>query len=174
MNLIFLKKPITYIGLIGIALLLCVVAIVLKVTDPSDPKFDPYQFKFTDYPRSELASILDKLIKPGQDRADVERILMNSGGANMNEVVCGEGSQKIKLINYFIKLPMIYITKSGIFNNVLWDLSNNITLLYDAQNKAEASSSYFGSGFNKSTISNAITNLCGSQLISNPKRNQEK
>ena len=59
-----------------------------KVTDPSDPRFDPTKFSFSDYPRDEqLASALKKILKPNMEREVVEKLLVDAGNAQVVEAV---------------------------------------------------------------------------------------
>ena len=55
-----------------------------KVTDPSDPKFNPDKFKFEDYPGIPLMTdALKKLFPVGTPKEFVEKILVDVGGARL-------------------------------------------------------------------------------------------
>lgn len=55
-----------------------------KVTDPSDPKFNPDKFSFNDYKtHEELRDAFRKLFPVGTDREFIERVLVNAGGAKI-------------------------------------------------------------------------------------------
>lgn len=55
-----------------------------KVTDPRDPRFDPMQFDFNDYQSHEqMADVLRLILSPGMTRAEVEKYLVEVGGADI-------------------------------------------------------------------------------------------
>lgn len=77
-----------------ILLILCLAVVAcnpFKVIDPSDPRFDPYKFRFSDYVRftkgekskgdkyyeSELYLVIKELLKPGINEEKVDKILLN-------------------------------------------------------------------------------------------------
>jgi hypothetical protein len=129
---------------IAIALVLwCVVFDVFKVTDPSDPKFDPYQFKFTDYSLQELDGVFIKLFHPGVDRTFVENVLVSRGGADI--VKSGD------VIAYAFKLPLLYISK-GIPTFAYSEGGCALRFKYDSSDKAVALQSCIGAGFNPEII----------------------
>lgn len=52
-----------------------------KVTDPSDPRFEPDRFSFRDYEtHEELTDAFRKLFPPGTSKEFVERVLVKAGG----------------------------------------------------------------------------------------------
>lgn len=53
-----------------------------KITDPSDPRFDPMKFEFTDYVGDdELQRVLDIMFSIGTEKSEVENFLMKIGKA---------------------------------------------------------------------------------------------
>jgi hypothetical protein len=52
-----------------------------KITDPNDHRFDPMQFKFSDYNVSQNYNVISKLFASGDARGYVEKILIESAGA---------------------------------------------------------------------------------------------
>jgi len=58
------------------------VADAIKVTDPTDPRFNPDEFKFTDYKNpDELVVIYKKIFPIGTSKEFVDRVLVKAGGA---------------------------------------------------------------------------------------------
>jgi hypothetical protein len=132
--------------LYGIALVLvlwCIVFDVFKVTDPSDPKFDPYKFKFTDYSLQELGGVFGKLFHPGVDRAFIENVLVSSGGART--YISAE------TVNYSWTTPFIYV-KVGIPVFAYTEGSSIILVKYNQDGKAVAMQSSVNGGFNVEVI----------------------
>ena len=57
-----------------------------KVSDPSDPRFDPMQFKFSDYRGTgQLPDVLRTIFPPGTKKEFVDKVLVNSGRAKINQ-----------------------------------------------------------------------------------------
>lgn len=70
---------------LSLILCFCVVACnPFKVTDPSDPRFDPMKFRFEDYDRTGLHRALSKLLPVGTPESKVDSLLLN--GANATKV----------------------------------------------------------------------------------------
>lgn len=72
------------IGLVGSAALLLgwmLLSVPAKITDPNGPRFDPMQFKFSDYQPKQWPDVLRKVFQPGDSRAKVEAILVKHAGA---------------------------------------------------------------------------------------------
>ena len=68
----------------------------MKVTDPSDPRFDPDAFRFEDYlTKEELIDAFRKLFPPGTPKEFVDRALIKAGGAQSWE------SDSIKNLFYY-------------------------------------------------------------------------
>ncbi|MCB1558099.1 MAG: hypothetical protein KDJ50_04175 [Alphaproteobacteria bacterium] len=66
-----------------------------KVTDPSDPKFNPDKFKFEDYPGIPLMTdALKKLFPVGTPKEFVEKILVDVGGARLENILTAEQIEK--------------------------------------------------------------------------------
>jgi len=60
-----------------------------KVTDPSDPKFDPNKFEFDDYSGDMgILHAMRQIFYVGMPRDDVEKILLN-GGARLKRIIFG-------------------------------------------------------------------------------------
>jgi len=59
----------------------------MKVTDPSNPKFDPDQFSFKDnfFNRQSKIDAFRKLFPPGTSKEFVDRVLIESGGARTSQ-----------------------------------------------------------------------------------------
>jgi hypothetical protein len=58
-----------------------------KVTDPRDPRFDPMEFRFTDYKsREEEETVFYScFLSKGTEKAFVDKILVDAGGARVKE-----------------------------------------------------------------------------------------
>jgi hypothetical protein len=62
----------------------------LLVTNPDDPRFDPRQFRFSNYskPRGnepEFKKAITKMFPPGTDKAYVDKILVDRAGARVDK-----------------------------------------------------------------------------------------
>lgn len=55
-----------------------------KVVNPNDPKFDPLKFKYMDHRTEDLAAVFKRMFKPGDSRAYVEAVLVQSAGSKAN------------------------------------------------------------------------------------------
>jgi hypothetical protein len=79
-----MKRKIRFSVAVACALLLggfMVLANPFKVTDPSDPRFDPMQFRFEDYSdEKKFQEVLDILFPQGTKRSRVEEILIDHAG----------------------------------------------------------------------------------------------
>lgn len=86
----------------GLFLLLAVAAFVIvnpfKVTDPSDPRFDPDKFKFSNYSYDDdsLRDAFQKLFPIGTPKDFVDRVLVDAGGATG-----GQGRTLKELYSYY-------------------------------------------------------------------------
>lgn len=74
-----------------VALLISLTAIAscnpLKVTDPSDPRFNPDKFRFVDYrSREEKIDAFRNLFPVGTSKEFVDRVLVSSGGSKSSEI----------------------------------------------------------------------------------------
>jgi hypothetical protein len=57
-----------------------------KVIDPADPQFNPGSFRFEDYStRAQMQYALQSILKSGMTRQQIDRILVKSGKASVNE-----------------------------------------------------------------------------------------
>jgi hypothetical protein len=154
-------------GIVIALILWCVAFDVFKVTDPSDPKFDPYQFKFTDYSLQELDGVFSKLFHPGVDRTFIENVLVSRGGADI--VKSGN------TIMYAFKPPLLYISK-GIPTFAYSEGGFGLRFKYDSSDKAIALQSPFGAGFNPEIITKpekAYSDEMQKQLIMKVRKEQE-
>lgn len=67
-----------YPALLSILLLLA--SCDSKVTDPSDPRFDPAQFDFNDYQNyDDLSAVFRSVLTPGVHKEDVDALLVAAG-----------------------------------------------------------------------------------------------
>ncbi len=72
---------------LGVGIILCLVGWIaimhpFKVVDPTDPRFDPVKFSFSDYKtKEELRSAFLKLFPLGTDSSFVDNVLIEVGGA---------------------------------------------------------------------------------------------
>lgn len=57
----------------------------LKVTDPSDPRFDPYSFKYKDYDGGlcSMREVYRSIFEVGDTKTFVDDVLVKSGGAKL-------------------------------------------------------------------------------------------
>lgn len=74
-----------------------------KVTDPTDPRFDPDKFSFRDYNgRHETIDAFRKLFPPGTPKGFVDRVLVEAGGANPIQ-----SKTFPQMWHYWVKLPLL-------------------------------------------------------------------
>lgn len=79
--------------IIILAILIAVIGIVMsianpfKVTDPSDPRFNPDKFRFSDYSYDDdsLRDAFRKLFPIGTPKEYVDRVLVDAGNARMSQ-----------------------------------------------------------------------------------------
>lgn len=75
------------LGLLVIVVSYVVATAPFKVTDPSDPRFDPMKFNFRDY-RGEgltVSDVFPVLFPPGTPKDLVDKILVEAGGATSRQ-----------------------------------------------------------------------------------------
>jgi len=84
-----------------------------KVTDPSDPKFDPMKFEYTDYhSNSEFRTALKIMFPLGTEKSYIDKILVEVGGGTVRKYNYKHESLKDKITyrygynNIFRKIPM--------------------------------------------------------------------
>jgi len=128
---------------------------VVKITDPADPGFDPYKFKFTDYTHEELVDVLRKLFPPGVDRVFIENVLVSSGGSKVGRI--GDNVHEYGgIVSYKWNLPLLYIRR-GIPWFYLDIIQRAVYVKYDDNDKAIAMRiEAHGSGFNEELLDKII------------------
>lgn len=114
-----------------------------KVTNPNDPRFDPMQFKFSDYQSTDvMTNILPKLLKPGSEQSFVEEVLVTSGGAWRSV-----DNDDTRLIYYRWRYPLRewrrFLTP---------DTHATLTALYDSSGKLQALQIMHANVFNGEAI----------------------
>jgi hypothetical protein len=127
-----MKKILRYVGVALLIFILCIAIYIgyqiarveipaewYKVTDPTDPDFDPYNFKFTDYDGCpNLNNVFKEIFHVGMPKAEVDKILIHSGGAK-----CGGPNKTIPEF-YYCRKPLTYKNWDGI--------APNFSLLFDS------------------------------------------
>jgi hypothetical protein len=71
-----------------------------KVTNPADPRFDPDKFSFSDYAISETEWILKKMFPVGIRKAEVDRILIETGAATQYDLTASQGMSPFEFVEY--------------------------------------------------------------------------
>lgn len=79
-----------------------------KATDPNDPNFNPYKFKFTDYTLKELPSVFDKLFPLGTERKFIENVLVSSACAHIYSVHRSGGDFQKSIKSFLLSHPRIF------------------------------------------------------------------
>ncbi len=69
------------------------------IIDPYHPRFDPYKFKFSDYTDTNLdnpyewtCNIVQAIITVDQKKSEVDKILVESGGAKVSDISSPDGT----------------------------------------------------------------------------------
>ena len=121
MDMEFSKK--VFLGLAIVTILLTGIGTsvaLAKVTDPSNPAFNPDHFNFSDYKdRNELIAVYKKLFPVGTPKETVDRVLVTAGKAR-----CGQDQTYKNL--WICQQPRS-------FKN--WDVGPNFLLIYDDEMK---------------------------------------
>lgn len=87
-----------------------------KITDPSDPRFNPDKFKFSDYKsRDDLIHVYRTTFPVGTSKAFVDRVLIKSGKAT-----CGQNKTYPNL--WHCRQPKTLKH---------WDIAPHLLLIYD-------------------------------------------
>lgn len=134
-------------SVIGLILFYLISTNPLKTTDPSNPKFNASKFKFTDYNLKELSAIFDRLFPLGTERKFIENTLVSSGGAWVD--------YSNGIVIYSWTPSLIYFPKGIPAWGHGFDINtHHVAVLYDSNNKAIATQSSVGGGFNYQTINN--------------------
>jgi hypothetical protein len=95
-----------------------------KVTDPSDPKFNPDKFRFEDYPGiPQMTEALKKLFPVGTPKEFVERVLVKAGGAEAKDNP--EADKSSTRIQYYYE--SWYQFKGGSAINVSFDSNSTVS-----------------------------------------------
>ena len=137
-----------YVGAIGVGL----ADNPMKVTDPSDPRFEIRNLRYEDYrysnnPSQDVAKVLRMFIPKGSDRSYVEEILVGGGavvikgdkknkyvqgernpflGTEINEILANFKADSFTYYHFTYKKAFIAITPSG---------GVTLTAYYDENNK---------------------------------------
>ena len=96
----------------------------MKVTDPSDPQFNPDQFEYSDYYDNKVVSLKQAyiaLFPPGTPKEFVDRVLVKSGGAKSGclpdrNVCLYERPARMMDIKGPPKFKVIYNSKNEVIN----------------------------------------------------------
>ncbi|MCB9989805.1 MAG: hypothetical protein H6867_00310 [Rhodospirillales bacterium] len=101
-----------------------------KVTDPSDPNFDPMQFRFEDYrSREEFQPVLRQMFPVGTPKEHIDKILIDAGGAKDKGVTLYSRG----FYRYEYKPWYFPITEMLAFSNCMpW----SVRVCYDEQQKS--------------------------------------
>lgn len=110
-----------------------------KITDPSDPRFDPMKFSFRDYTKKrgnewDLPAALLKMSPPGTDKAYVEKILIDVADAEMQKYS--------EHRNYYIFHWPSFKAMEGSVVNIQYSNKNKSDTLYLGGNRLYESRSY--------------------------------
>lgn len=81
----------------------------LKVTDPRDPRFNPNNFSFSDYDKTEVRSVFMVLFPVGTSQEFIDKVLVEAGGASKNL-----NSNYSELVHYIHK-PYLQVNHTFIF-----------------------------------------------------------
>lgn len=114
------NKIVTGIILLGCCFIVLVAFNPFKVTDPSDPKFNPDKFSFKDYKGEEVYGSFRKLFPVGTSKEFVERILVKAGKANFFQ------SDAYPEVFLYSAPPRFFINDGG---------TDTYTVIYDKNNK---------------------------------------
>lgn len=126
--------------------------IPFKVTDPSDPNFDPLKFKYTDYySESEFAAAIKTMFPVGTKKNDVDRILIDIGEGTAKKYNYQHESLKDKnTYRYRYNSPFrkALITLFFPMPSDEWP-SHYIAIDYDKEDRVERVNVMFGMGLPK-------------------------
>ena len=95
----------------------------LKVTNPSDPKFDIKKFSFSDYKTSdELRDVFSKIFAPDTPKAYVDQVLVEFGGAEISTAYEAlETFPKYIYISYAEPVNFLRSIKKPAHHNFIYD-----------------------------------------------------